>query len=192
MRYKTAHAKRKTTHYSVWHLRFTALLGCLTLISVYFLSGVYSKFFTTVQGNGTAKVAYFSPSVVSDKIIEVADAEPGYVDEVAFRVQNFSDEKASEVAMRYRIVLKTTGNIPLTFTLLNDSGTAVATWECNGTSGACEYTYTDSSLVFSVGTRKTDAYQLQLEWPNANGKNDARFSGMTDAVYLSAEFEQID
>ena len=52
------------------------------------------------------------------------------------------------------------------------------------------YTYADSALVFSASVRQTDAYTLKLEWPG--DKNDARFSGMTDAVYLSVEFEQID
>ena len=94
------------------------------------------------------------------------------------------------MAMKYKIVLKTTGNIPLTFTLKNSEGTALQTRNCDGKSGEQIYEYTSDSLVFGVGTKETVQYKFKIEWPEA--QNNAQFSGMTDAVYLSVEFEQID
>lgn len=191
MRYDAKHRKRKTAHYSVWIMRFAALLGCLTLISAYLLSGVYSKFYTSASGGDSARVAHFSPKFTSTEIIKVENRLPGYSAEIPFTVQNTSNENPSEVAMKYKIVLKTTGNIPLKFTLLDNSGnTTFETWDCNGTSGERSYEYTDSSLVFGVGTKETVNYKLKIEW--TSDRNNAQFSGMTDAVYLSVEFEQID
>ena len=92
--------------------------------------------------------------------------------------------------MKCKIVLKTTGNIPLTFTLMDSAENPLQTWECDGTSGEQLYEYSDSSLVFSMGVKQSQAYKLKAEWKS--DKTDARFSGMTDAVYVEAVFEQID
>lgn len=190
MRYKKKHSRKTATHYSVFIMRFAALLVCLTLTSIYMLSGVYSKFYTSASGSDNARVAKFSPAFNSTKIV-VSDRLPGYYAEIPFEVQNFSVDNPSEVAMKYKIILKTTGNIPLKFTLFdNDENQLGSPWECNGTSGEQIYEYADDSLVFDVATKKTDNYKLTIEW--SSGKNDAKFSGMTDAVYLSVEFEQID
>lgn len=190
MQYKSKHAKNGRPHYPVLVFRIAALLVCLVLITTYLLSGAYSKFYTSASGEDSARVAHFSPSFNSNKII-VSDQLPGYSAEIPFTVQNTSDENPSEVAMKYKIVLKTTGNIPLKFTLLDNSGnTTFETWDWNGTSGERSYEYTSDSLVFGVGTKETVQYNLKIEWPEA--QNNARFSGMTDAVYLAAEFEQID
>ena len=86
--------------------------------------------------------------------------------------------------------MKTTGNIPLTFTMLDGEENQLQTWECDGISGEQIYEYTSDSLVFGVGTKETVQYKFKIEWPEA--QNNAQFSGMTDAVYLSVEFEQID
>ena len=189
MQYKPKHDKKYKPHYSVTVFRVAALLVCLVLITTYLLSGAYSKFYTSAYGGDSARVARFSPEFSSDKTIIVNNQIPGYNDQIPFTVQNTSDDKLSEVAMKYKIVLKTTGNIPLTFTLLNDAGNELKTWDCDGKSGEKKYEY-DPSRVFGVGTNEKDNYSLKIEWENT--KNDARFSGMTDAVYLSAEFEQID
>ena len=183
-------SKHDKPHYPVLVFRVAALLACLTLITTYLLSGAYSKFFSGASGGDGARVAHFSPKFTSTEIIDVENAKPGYTAEIDFTVQNTSDDKVSEVAMKYKIVLKTTGNIPLTFTLKDSSNTPLKTWNCNGTSGEQIYKYTDSSLVFGVGTKKTVDYKLKIEW--LSDKNNARFSGMTDAVYLEAVFEQVD
>ena len=198
MQYKPKHDKKYKPHYSVTVFRVAALLVCLVLITTYLLSGAYSKFYTSVYGGDSARVARFSPKfTTSTEIITVENQLPGFPDVpnnsyvIDFTVQNTSDDKVSEVAMKYKIILKTTGNIPLKFTLLDNSGnTTFETWDCDGIRGERSYEYIDSSLIFGVGTKETVNYKLKIEWPS--DRNNARFSGMTDAVYLAAEFEQID
>ena len=192
MRYKS---KNEKLHYPVLFFHVVALLVCLTLITTYLLSGAYSKFYTSSSGGDSARVAHFSPKFTS-AVITVENQLPGFPNIpdnsylIDFSVQNYTGDKASEVAMKYKIVLKTTGNIPLTFTLLNGEGNPLEEpWDCNGKSGECVYEY-DPSRVFGVGTKETAQYKLKIEWPSDS--NNAQFSGMTDAVYLSAEFEQID
>ena len=192
MRYKSKQEKLKP-HYPVLVFRIATLLACLTLISTYLLSGAYSKFYTSSGDGDNAKVAKFSPYFNSGDVLNVENATPGnYEKTVSFTVQNFSDEKISETAMKYKIIVKTTGNIPLTFTLLDGTQTSppLQTWECYGTNGDKIYEYTDSSLVFGIGSKESKDYKLKAEW--INDKKDAKFSGMTDAVYLEVEFQQID
>lgn len=190
MHYKSKHKNSDKSYYRVLVFRIAALLACLTLITAYMLSGAYSKFYSGASGADNARVASFSPDFTSDQVLDVENATPGYTAETEFSIQTFSGEKMPEVAMKCKIVLKTTGNIPLTFNLKDSSDTILQSWECDGTSGEQIYEYTDSSLVFGTSAQETQTYKLKAEWQA--GKNDARFSGMTDAVYLEAEFEQID
>lgn len=190
MQYKSKHEKNDKPHYPVLVFRVAALLVCLVLITTYMLSGAYSKFFSGASGGDGARVARFSPKFTSDKIITVNNQIPGYNDKISFTVQNTSDDKVSEVAMKYKIVVKTTGNIPLKFTVSKSDGSQSKVFDCDGISGEQIYEYTDGSFVFGVGTKETKDYKLKIEWPS--DRNNAQFSGMTDAVYLSVEFEQID
>ena len=189
MRYKPKHRKNDKLHYPVLVFRIAALLACLTLMTTYLLSGAYSKFFSGASGGDGARVARFSPEFTSAKVLAF-EKTPGYNAEIGFSVQNYSDDSLPETAMKCKIVLKTTGNIPLTFTLTDSSENPLQTWECDGTSGKKLYEYSDSSLVFSMGVKQSQAYKLKAEWKS--DKKDARFSGMTDAVYVEAVFEQID
>ena len=189
MRNKSIHQKDGKPRFSALVMRIAALLACLTLITTYLLSGAYSKFFSGASGGDSARVARFSPDFTSAKVLDF-EKTPGYNTEIDFTVQNYSDENPPETAMKCRIFLKTTGNIPLTFTLTDSAENPLQTWECDGTRGEKLYEYSDSSLVFSMGVKQSQAYKLKAEWKS--DKKDARFSGMTDAVYLEAVFEQID
>lgn len=191
MRNQLKHERLKP-YYPVSVFHIAALLVCLVLVTTYLLSGAYSKFYSGASGGDSARVTRFSPKFTSEKVISVNHQTPGYNDKIPFTVQNTSDDNVSEVAMKYRIVVKTTGNIPLKFTLLDNDENQLNLdpWDCDGKSGEREYYYTNDTLVFGVGTKETAHYKLKIEWPD--DRKDARFSGMTDAVYLSAEFEQID
>ncbi|MGN0551601.1 MAG: hypothetical protein ACI4I4_07150 [Acutalibacteraceae bacterium] len=188
MRYKSKHEKLKL-HYSVLVFRIAALLACLTLITAYLLSGAYSRFFSGALGGDGARVAGFSPDFTSAKVLDF-EKTPGYNAEIDFSVQNYSDEKLPETAMKCKIVFKTTGNIPLTFTLLDGAENQLQKWVWDGTSEEKRYEYTDGSLIFGVGTKEIRTYKLKAEWKS--DKNDVRFSGLTDAVYLETVFKQID
>lgn len=189
MQCKSKHVKNGRHNQPVFVFYIAVLLACLTLITTYLLSGAYSKFFSGASGGDGARVAHFSPYLTCAKVLDF-EKTPGYNNELAFTVQNYSDEKPPETSMKYKIVLKTTGNIPLTFTLLDGEGNELNAWSCDGTSTEQIYEYTNNSLVFGVSAKESRNYKLKAEWKS--DKNNAHFSGMTDAVYISVEFEQID
>ena len=172
-------------------LLHTAIIICVAVLCLTSVGITSAKYISQSHGNDSASVACFSPSLISENNIDISDIKkPGDVStEKTFKVQNFSGDSVSEVTMTYTITLKTTGNLPLTFTLLDANGNSLAVWDCDGTNGQREYKY-ECPLVFSPGTTQSHAYQLKAEWSNT--QNDSKFSGMTDAVYLSVKWEQVD
>ena len=170
-------------------LLHTAVIICVAALCLASIEMASAKYIFQSHGNDSASVARFSPALITENNIDISGIKkPGYSTEKTFTVQNFSGDSVSEVTMKYTISLKTTGNLPLTFTLLDAAGNSLV-WDCNGTNGQQEYKY-ESPTVFSPGTPQSHTYQLKAEWPNT--QNDSKFSGMTDAVYVSVKWEQVD
>ena len=168
----------------------TAVIICFAVLCLASIEMASAKYIFQSHGNDSASVACFSPSLIAENNIDISDIKkPGDSTEKTFKVQNFSGGSVSEVTMTYTITLKTTGNLPLCFTLLDADGNSLEVWDCNGTNGQQEYKY-ESPTVFSPGTTQSHAYQLKAEWSNT--QNDSKFSGMTDAVYVSVKWEQVD
>ena len=171
-------------------LLHTAVIICFAVLCLASIEMASAKYIFQSHGNDSASVACFSPSLISENNIDISDIKkPGDSTEKTFKVQNFSGDSVSEVTMKYTISLKTTGNLPLCFTLLDADGNSLEVWDCNGTNGQQEHKY-ESPTDFSPGTTQSHAYQLKAEWSNT--QNDSKFSGMTDAVYVSVKWEQVD
>ena len=171
-------------------LLHTAVIICVAVLCLTSVGITSAKYISQSHGNDSASVARFSPSLISENNIDISDIKkPGDSTEKTFKVQNFSGDSVSEVTMKYTISLKTTGNLPLCFTLLDADGNSLAVWDCNGTNGQREYKY-ESLTVFRPGVAGTHDYTIRAQWQS--DRNAARFSGMTDAVYVSVKWEQVD
>ena len=171
-------------------LLHTAIIICVAVLCLTSVGITSAKYIFQSHGNDSASVACFSPSLISENNIDISDIKkPGDSTEKTFKVQHFSGDNVSEVTMTYTITLKTTGNLPLTFTLLDANGNSLKVWDCNGTNGQREYKY-ESPTVFSPGVAQTHNYKIRAQWQA--DRNAARFSGMTDAVYVSVKWEQVD
>ena len=171
-------------------LLHTAVIICVAVLCLTSVGITSAKYISQSHGNDSASVARFSPSLISENNIDISDIKkPGDSTEKTFKVQNFSGDNVSEVTMTYTITLKTTGNLPLTFTLLDANGNSLKVWDCNGTNGQREYKY-ESPTVFSPGVAQTHDYTIRAQWQS--DRNAAQFAGMTDAVYLSVIWEQVD
>ena len=172
-------------------LLHTAVIICFAVLCLASIEMAWAKYISQSHGNDSASVARFSPALINENNIDISDIKkPGDSTEKTIKVQNFSGDNVSEVTMKYTISLKTTGNLPLCFTLLDADGNSLEVWDCNGTNGQQEYKYESLTTVFSPGTPQSHTYQLKAEWSNT--QNDSKFSGMTDAVYVSVKWEQVD
>ena len=172
-------------------LLHTAIVVGLSVLCLTSIEMASAKYISQSHGNDSASVARFSPSLISENNIDISDIKkPGdSTEKKTFTVQNFSGDNVSEVTMKYTISLKTTGNLPLCFTLFDADGNSLEVWDYNGTNGQRKYEY-ECPLVFSPGTAQAHNYKLKAEWPA--GQNGAQFAGLTDAVYLSVIWEQVD
>ena len=136
-------------------LLHTAVIICFAVLCLASIEMASAKYIFQSHGNDSASVACFSPSLIAENNIDISDIKkPGDSTEKTFKVQNFSGDSVSEVTMKYKIILKTTGNLPLTFTLLDGEETVLETWDCDGISGKQEYKY-ESPTVFSPGVAQT-------------------------------------
>ena len=114
----------------------TAVIICVAVLCLTSVGITSAKYISQSHGNDSASVARFSPSLISENNLDISDIKkPGDSTEKTFKVQNFSGGSVSEVTMTYTITLKTTGNLPLCFTLLDADGNTLAVWDCDGTSG---------------------------------------------------------
>lgn len=172
-------------------LLHTAVIICVAALCLASIEMASAKYIFQSHGNDSASVARFSPALINENNIDISDIKkPGDSTTQTFKVQNFSgDSGVSEVTIKYTISLKTTGNLPLTFTLLDADGNSLEVWDCNGTNGQREYQY-ESPTVFSPGVAETHDYTIRAQWQS--DRNAAQFSGMTDAVYVSVKWEQVD
>ena len=173
-------------------LLHTAVIICVAALCLASIEMASAKYIFQSHGNDSASVARFSPALINENNIDISGIKkPGDSTTKTFEVRNYSgDSGVSEVTIKYTISLKTTGNLPLTFTLLDANGNSLKVWDCNGTNGQREYKYESLTTVFSPGTPQSHTYQLKAEWPNT--QKDSKFSGMTDAVYVSVKWEQVD
>ena len=163
-------------------LLHTAVIICVAALCLASIEMASAKYIFQSHGNDSASVARFSPALNTENNIDISGIKkPGDSTTQTFEVQNYSGGSVSEVTIKYTISLKTTGNLPLHFTLLDAGGHSLKVWDCNGTNGQREYKY-ESLTVFSPGTPQSHTYQLKAEWSNT--QNDSKFSGMTDAVYV--------
>lgn len=161
-----------------------AFSACLTMIGI-----TLARYVSESNADGNATVALFSPSWVSENIDISGVKKPGDRVEKAFEIRNYAGDNLSEVSVRYKIVLKTTGNLPLHFALLDESALQLQSWDCTGNSGECTYEYASSS-VFAPAKKQSHGYTLLVEWNSE--QNGAQFAGAVDAVCIEVEWTQGD
>ena len=161
-----------------------AFSACLTTIGI-----TLARYVSESNADGNATVALFSPSWVSENIDISGVKKPGDRVEKNFEIRNYTGDNLSEVCIQYKIVLKTTGNLPLHFALLDESALQLQTWDCTGNSGECSFEY-ESSSVFAPATKQSHGYTLLVEWNSA--QNGAQFAGAVDAVCIEVEWSQGD
>lgn len=170
-------------------LLYAIMILCFLLLCLSLVSQVFAMYISKVNSSSSAVVACFNPSYTSDKITISGINQPGSSDTCNLKIQNYTDEIISEVAMGYKIKINTTGNLPLVFTLRDKEGNVLSTWDCDGISGETQYLF-ESPNTFLASVASSVEYTIEVKW--LEERNDAKFSGMTDVIYISVEWEQID
>lgn len=167
-------------------IRVAVVLFCLTLLSVYLVTGLFARYTTTAQSSDQARVAAFSiQSGIQDgdtqsKTVRT-EIVPGAAQEVNIVIHN-----KSEVAVEYTVkVAKKTDNLPLTLKLEKVGDVPDPT--------SAENENANAFTVQQIPGDHTDTYQLTITWPKSeNTENDLALMGMVDHVMVTVTATQID
>ncbi len=152
-----------------------AVLFCLTLVSTYFVSGLFARYAASDESSDSARVAKFSiegSGIISQPIEE--EVIPGKTVTKELIIEN-----NSEVAVEYTIeVTNVTKNLPLQFSMK----------KVVDASGEQEINipFTEQKLPGS----HTDSYTLHINWPGS--ADDITRTGMVDYITVKVTAIQID
>ncbi len=159
--------------------RIAALLLCLTVFTVYLMSGMVAKFSTAASGSDSGRVARYSFDVSKDDstafTVDLSGLNvPSASETVLFKVTDGN----CEVPQKYTVTVEDMGNLPLTYDLVKD-GTSVLS-----TKG------TTAEFTFTAGTPETHNYSLTVTWNGTQA--DHTLSSEIDFVIVTVKAEQID
>lgn len=173
--------------------RVVRYLLYLCIASALVFGFTYARYILGIHGQGTASTAAVALNVTDgssntlDLTTQLQGLQLGATKEIVFAVTNQKGGIVSEVAQDYTVSVYTTGNLPLTYTLLaqdSDAGTYVA----NPISSS------DGSMVWAGGRLPyaekgvTHTYTLTAEWPS--NQADESLTDEIDLVTLTVDTKQ--
>ena len=164
-----------------------AVLLVLALVSFMCIRSLIAGYKAETGSSDSARVAVFGhdesitvPAAILEKLV------PGSSATYAVELSNASDSRTSEVAQKYQIEVKTSGNLPLEYTLKKDGSKAGSFSETDTAS----HVFTDDSMSFKASAAETHKYELVISWPE--DRKDIGFSGVPDFVDIDINVEQMD
>ena len=184
--------KQKGAHRNIAMMTAGVLL-CLTLVSVWMVSGLFAKFTTSDSAKDSARVAAFV-FTVSDKdtsrIIDLQDVtKPGDTETYTFIVKN-SGGTVSEVKETAYVQLSLNGSLPLTCKVTKSGGTAPETsLTANGSPQVGDLT---DLTTFSARVSTNETYELTVEWPASANSIEYASAGAVSRLIMSVYGVQVD
>lgn len=170
--------------------RVLVILALVAVATSLFSSRTLAKYASRFSAGGTFTVAGFAGGGTVNFDVPLTDMTPGSVKPVRFTVCNFEGEKNSDVALTYSIRVETTGNLPLSFSLIgqkesDDSSAQSVTAAGLARDGEANvWTASGGSLPSaSAEGKKTHSYELSVSWPAGDYSGD--YSHEIDMVTVS-------
>ena len=195
-------------------MRAFAILLCLNLLAIWFVSNMYARYTTTASDGDSARVAAYVFNLTDGSNSQMLDLgkirKPGDSQEYHFTVTSKRGSVISEVAQSYTIKLEVEGSMPITCEISeqDEFGQASGNTICKarntetttetttaGTDNAGSTTAnigSSSAIKISAAEDYTRSYTLKAIWPEAyNSEKYASASG-TSAVTLTVDAQQLD
>lgn len=150
-------------------MTIAGVLLCLTLVSVWLMSGLYARYTTSDSASDSARVAAFVFDVSDTNNTHMIDIsgiqKPGDTETYAFIVKNSNGSAISEVSETYTITVALNGSMPLTATL-NKADSDLFTVSTTATGSGSNST----TGAFTPGNSSAnrDTYALTVTWPSTN------------------------
>lgn len=157
------------------------VLFCLTLLSVYWVSGLYAKYVTSGSAVDAARTAAFYLETEGTLMQHLqSDVIPGMNSDTAVHIIN-----QTEVTMEYTLTIrKETDNLPLTMQLTKPNLEIIEA--------------EDNAFVIQstlAPGEQTNAYQLNLHWAiddQSEPDSNLAYIGMVDYFTVTVDAAQVD
>lgn len=187
---RCANANRFAPRGHITSMRVAVCLLVATLATMCVIGGTLARYTTGAESSDSARVAVFGHS----ESIEVpqdwtSHLVPGATKVYDLTVTNNSNDKISEVAQCYNIALKTSGNLPLQFTLVSVEGdTIIGSFTESASATTC--TFTSDSMSFGASVEGEHGYKLTATWPPE--QNSLTLAGVPEFIQIDVNVEQVD
>lgn len=172
-----------------WMIYTLAVLLCMVLASFWLMCNIYARYSSQASGSDEARVALFGHS----ENIQVPknwtnSLVPGSTNSYTLQVTNQRENNISEITQEYTIEIKTAGNLPLKYTLIDENKKEIGTFSENGQESSKIFSSDD--MKFKAGEAGEHSYTIQVEWPAENNK--AGLQGIPDYTMITIQTRQID
>lgn len=167
-----------------------ALLAVLVLI----LKGTLARYSSTGESSANVDVAFFllKEQELSQTIAleEMMPSDDVYT--YTFSVANNDGTSRTETALKYKIAIRMTTNLPLIYELYLNDGTEnlFASYETEQDEhGTWFKTITSTEKTFGFEANETNTYKLQVSFPTAY--NSVEYQGIIEALEIKVNAQQI-
>ena len=173
--------------------KITILVLCI-MLSVTLASKIYGRFHTEIDGSINNKVAFYvvntEPQTQEIKIGELAPNGQNFTYDI--EVNNFEDNKITEVDMNYTLEIVTTTNVPVTYALYSNGGSTnvIGNKEViQDDDGMYFFRFASQTGNFVHGVSKTDRYRLVINFPESYKL--AMYQDLIDTIEITVDAKQI-
>lgn len=175
------------------YIKFTFLL-ILVIIAIILIKTTNARYRAKGQGDANVDLAFYllkEQSISQNlKLTSILPRQQPYT--YTFSVANNDGTYRTETAIQYSITIKTTTNLPLTFSVYNqnDLNTNLATnvTTAQDSDGTFFRTITDIGGNFGFATNETHNYVLQVVFPEEY--NEAEYEGILEYVQITINSSQ--
>lgn len=170
------------------------ILLALLIILLLIVPISYSIFYSQKNSNATIDAAYYviDTNIISDtiKLDDIIPSDENY--NYVFTISNYKDGYRSETDIEYDLIIKTTTNLPLNYSLyLNDDTQNIITGDeiVTDEDGMYLRKFTTSTKTFSYLNDEINTYTLSINFPKTfeNGVIDYT----VEAIIIEIDSRQI-
>lgn len=170
------------------------IIVLILLVLLVLIKFTLASFETSGEGEAVSSVAFYVVDVGSQtQNLILSDVKPDDTDNYySISVSNFASNKVSEVSLEYSLSIKTTTNIPITYSLYkNDDSTNILGDREVITDNDKMYffKYNSISSSFDKGVKKTDNYKLVINFPSDYNSED--YQDLIDNITISVDAKQV-
>lgn len=175
-------------------LSIIMIVGILLIGSLAIFPNTFSRYITNGSSEAKINVAFSLLNVEDlNTTIKLDEILPNdQYQEYYFAVKNFDDEgDRIDVKMKYKLVLRTTTNIPITYEIYNGDGTqlAVTTEEIVDDYGTIFNQFTSGEIQVPFNVDQTNTFKLRYKLSSAY-KNES-YADLSDLIEVKVEAEQV-